>query len=125
MKLYCDSSLTEGCFQFEGELPVRWTYNPPIATHNIGEYLAVESALEVARLLARWKLDVVTDSQLVVGQTTLGWKIKAPHLRSHVERVKNLLVIIESTLRWVPREENLAGIELEHRAERTVWRKVE
>lgn len=115
MKLYCDSSKTEGCWVREGLLPIRWTYNPPPESHNVGEYLAVEAALEAMRLEANWNLEVYTDSQLVWGQVTQDWKVKVAHLRPHVDKVKGLLEITKSTLHWVPREENLAGIELDRR----------
>lgn len=123
MKIYCDSSKTEGCWVRQDDnpaylytyLPIRWTYDPAPASHNVGEYLAVEAALETMRLRAEWGLEIYTDSQLVWGQVTQGWKVKVAHLRPHVERVKQLLEITQSTLHWCPREENLAGVELDRR----------
>ena len=118
MKLYIDSSLTEACWVFENETPTRRVYKDwfvDVPTHNVGEYLAVEWAL--FDVLARGipHVEAYTDSQLVVRQVSGEYKINLPHLKARAEHVRRLLQLTKSTLSWVPREENLAGKELEKR----------
>jgi len=88
-----------------------WTINPPgkrgdIVSYNFGkgvtnneaEYMALIKALEhisnaflhVNADLKTIKLTVRTDSQLVVGQLSKGWKIKAQNLRPLVIKASSL-----------------------------------
>ena len=58
-------------------------------TNNEAEYLALIGALDhladaftaVAADLKTIKITIKTDSQLVIGQLSQGWKVKAPNLR--------------------------------------------
>jgi len=58
-------------------------------TNNEAEYLALIGALDhlavaftaVAADLKTIKITIKTDSQLVIGQLSMGWKVKAPNLR--------------------------------------------
>jgi ribonuclease HI len=79
-------------------------------TNNEMEYHALLKALETCK-----KGDeILTDSQLVVGQTTKGWKIKKEHLRPLVEKAKKLIAKKNVRILWVPRSENSAGKLLEY-----------
>jgi len=87
-----------------------WTINPPgkhgdIVTYNFGkgvtnneaEYMALIKALEhISYFFTRGmdlktiKLTVRTDSQLVIGQLSRNWKIKAANLRPLVIKASSL-----------------------------------
>jgi ribonuclease HI len=78
-------------------------------TSNEAEYEAIIVALQEA-------VDgdtIYTDSQLVVGQVTMGWKVRAGNLRALNERAKSLLAGKKVNIKWIPREKNLAGKKLE------------
>lgn len=118
MKLYIDSSLKEACWVFENEKPIRRAYKDwflDVPTHNVSEYLAVEWALFDVIVRGVREIEAYTDSQLVVKQVSGAYKINLPHLKPRAEHVRRLLKLTKSTLSWLPREENPAGIELEKR----------
>ena len=74
-------------------------------TNNEMEYAALIRALEEAE-----KGDALfTDSQLLLGQVSAGWKINAVHLRPLVAQAKALMAANSTSLTWVPREQNKAG----------------
>jgi len=75
-------------------------------TNNEAEYAALILLLEeiLARGLAG--VSVRGDSQLVVNQVTGRWKVKEPRLQELAERARELLALTNSSLSWVPREEN-------------------
>jgi ribonuclease HI len=54
-----------------------------------------------------------TDSKLVWGQLTQGWKVKQPHLVPLVAECKILLAAKQIIIEWVSRRENNAGILIE------------
>jgi ribonuclease HI len=75
-------------------------------TNNEAEYLALHEALAHYRTYQ----DVIfTDSQLLVGQMTMGWKIKAENLIEIALKCKDLLQKKKCELKWIRREHNLAG----------------
>lgn len=78
-------------------------------TSNEMEYEGLLYALRVAR----FDDTVFTDSQLLVGHVTKGWKVKAEHLREFVQQAKQLVAEKRITLKWIPRSQNLAGHLLE------------
>jgi len=84
-------------------------------TNNEMEYIAVLEALK----LAKDRDTIFTDSQLVVGQCTGVYNIKAYHLKPLCKRVKQMLKDKNIQLVWVRRENNKAGILLE----KTPWMK--
>jgi probable phosphoglycerate mutase len=103
----------------DNNYPMRFTHIPKPISHNVGEYIAVEQALMMASALGYEHVEVFTDSKLVVGQT-VGvdggvWRCKEKHFLPHIKILRDLLASTKSTLAWLPREENLAGIELEHK----------
>ncbi|QLJ53353.1 MAG: ribonuclease HI [Candidatus Fermentimicrarchaeum limneticum] len=78
-------------------------------TNNTMEYAALIKALEEAKNGD----EILTDSKLIVGQVTGGWKIHKPHLFEFVAKAKKLLKEKDVKIRWLPREENKAGHLLE------------
>jgi len=81
-------------------------------TNNEMEYRALLSALADARAE---RATIFTDSQLLVGQLTRGWKVKAENLRPLHSEAKTFLTQRMANLVWVPREQNEAGKVLEKR----------
>jgi len=79
-------------------------------TNNEMEYTALIHALSDPRSEGA---TIYTDSQLLVGQLTKGWKVRAENLQPLNERAKSLLDKRKATLIWIPREENRAGKVLE------------
>ena len=78
-------------------------------SNNEMEYEAVIYALE--------KCDnnsiIRTDSQLVIHQVLGDWKVKQSHLLKLKARASNLIREKNATLRYIPRDKNLAGNLLE------------
>ncbi len=110
MNISCDSSICEACIVLPGEEPYLYPYQD-IVTGNVGEYRAVMVALKFAK-----KGDVIlTDSLLVVNQVKGLWECRAKHLLPHRDGVRWGLKRRGATLKWVPREESLAGIVLEEK----------
>ena len=79
-------------------------------TNNEMEYTALIHALSDPR---SDRATVSTDSQLLVGQLTKGWKVRAANLVPLNQRARALLAERRATLVWVPREVNRAGKVLE------------
>lgn len=87
-----------GSFQvhYKGEVKrtERLTF-PQASTNNEAEYLAlIEALVYLKDLQGKAKLpqvEILTDSQLMIGQLTSGWKVKALNLRPLVDRALELL----------------------------------
>jgi ribonuclease HI len=93
---------------------VRLSDLPGVTTNNQAEYVALISALVDLRglLPARsirprsYSVAVHTDSQLLVGQLTQGWQVKAANLRSLVDEARSLVqTFSRCDLVKVPRDE--------------------
>jgi ribonuclease HI len=93
---------------------VRLTDLPGVTTNNQAEYIALISALidlrgriERADKSPRsYSVVVYTDSQLMVGQLTQGWQVKAASLRSLVDEAAALMQTFgRCDLVKVPRDE--------------------
>lgn len=117
MKIYCDSSTREACVVIEGQDPMVLPYSEPV-TVNVGEYKAVIWALTIARTRNYESVEILTDSLLVVKQVRGEWKCRKAYLLPLRDRVRGLmdrLTLYQRWvhLRWLPREENLAGRVLE------------
>ena len=117
-RVFCDSSTKEACIVVEGQKPIFIAYPSPV-TNNVGEYKAVLLALQcVLRALPSLPATIYTDSLLVVNQVSGVWACRKPHLLPFKRKVNELMRKImnggrDIRLEWIPREENLAGIELE------------
>jgi len=87
------------------------------ATNNVAEYRALILALEEARRLGARRLDVFSDSELLVKQFHGQYRVKTPHLRPYYQQAQMLRNDFESlTLTHVPREKNQRADELARRA---------
>ncbi len=86
--------------------------HPGPMTNNVAEYKALLEALTNEEV---GDCTVNTDSRLLAGQLTMGWKVKAAHLKDVNAECKRLLVKKNCKLVWVPREHNLAGKLLERK----------
>ncbi len=78
-------------------------------TNNEAEYKGLIEALTIAEAGDK----IITDSQLLVGHITQGWKVKAPNLRELYQQAKALFNQKTPELVWVMRSENKAGIYLD------------
>ncbi len=77
-------------------------------TSNYAEYTALEKALTKLKEL-RMEGDVLvrSDSQLLVGQMSSGWKIKGGMYIGKLKEVRDLLKEFGSVqFEWIPREQN-------------------
>lgn len=107
-----DGAVAYGSFQvhYRGEVKrtVRLTF-PEASTNNEAEYLTLIESLvylkdlqgKVAKLPP---VEILTDSQLLVGQLTSGWKVKALNLRPLVDQASELLGATGAELRRVDRD---------------------
>lgn len=92
-----------------------------ITTNNVAEYTAVIKALEyvISKYFrkAPHKIEIVSDSRLVVEQLSGRFKIKSPNLKPLLEKIKILEFEVGSVFyRSVPREENFLADRLANRA---------
>jgi ribonuclease HI len=74
-------------------------------SNNVAEYEAVVQALRRAQH-KRVSLDIYTDSQLVVRQVNGEWRVNAVHLQPRCTDAQRLLHATDSTITWIPREQN-------------------
>lgn len=112
MKIYCDSSTKEACVVVEGQDPRIIPYFRTL-TVNEGEYTAMLLALEVALSSHLEGVVILSDSQLVVNQVNGVYRVRKPHLIPLKNTVLAIVKHVRATIKWIPREENLAGKVLE------------
>ena len=115
MKIWIDGSgallpgqKSQYCVIFEDGSKIREKLEP--STNNEMEYFALLQALRDPRSK---DATIFTDSKLLVGQLQEGWKINAGNLKAIHEECRQLIRSQHAKLVWIPREENLAGKELE------------
>lgn len=84
-------------------------------TNNEAEYIALITALEWAKGKNIRRAIFKTDSQLIKKQIGFEWGVRASHLTFYRDKARKLLMEIDGLLRWVSREENMAGIYLEEK----------
>jgi ribonuclease HI len=78
-----------------------------VTTNNVAEYRALVAGLEAAAPYGARRVRVRADSKLVVEQVKGTWKVKQPHLRPLLERVRSLLApYAEVDVQHVPRAQN-------------------
>ncbi len=77
-------------------------------TNNFAEYTALAEALKKLKEMHILSGAVVrTDSKLLYGQMSQGWKVKGGGYVQKLKEVRDLLREFDSvTFEWVPREEN-------------------
>lgn len=93
-------------------------------TNNVAEYRALIAALEQALELGCRRLQVFSDSQLVVSQLRGFYRVTAPHLLPLVERVRELSKAFASfSITYIPRQQNREADRLANAAidEKTPW----
>lgn len=78
-------------------------------TNNELEY----EAILVAASIAPENATILSDSNLCVQQVNGAFQIKQPRLKPYADKVKALITSKKLTLKWIPREANLAGHLLE------------
>lgn len=77
------------------------------ATNNTAEYQALVAVLEYALKHNRRRLNVVSDSELLVRQIQGSYKVKSPGLKLLHDRARQMIARLESfSIRHVPREHN-------------------
>jgi ribonuclease HI len=112
MKYYTDGSSTIGiksahCVVDEKGRTIEYLElkAPNDKTNNEEEYRGVIAALKYCKEGD----EIFTDSMLVVNQVNGGWKCNKPHLVALRNETQDWLIKTKAILRWIPREENLAG----------------
>ena len=86
-------------------------------TNNVAEYYALIAALDYAAANGIRRLQVLSDSQLIVNQIKGLYKVKHPDLRPLHERAKKQAATLDRfTIQYVPREQNSDADELANAA---------
>ncbi len=81
-----------------------------VVTNNQAEYLALIRALEIAIQRKIPKVEVLSDSELLVKQIKDLYKVRSKNLIPLYRRAKELILKLASfEMQWIPREQNLAG----------------
>jgi ribonuclease HI len=76
-------------------------------TSNFAEYTALLEALKTLNSLGVKEVVVKSDSQLLVGQMSKGWKVKGGMYVEKLKEVRDLAKEFNSvTFEWIPREQN-------------------
>lgn len=94
-----------------------------LATNNVAEYTAAIQGLEWLRRRGfRGVVLLVGDSQLVIRQMNGEYAVRAEHLKSFHERLRQLVAGFEEVrIAWVPREENQRADALSKEALEREW----
>jgi len=99
------------------EVPDLQTPSGPLRSNNIAEYIALILLLEHVHQIGRRTRPkgyvICGDSQLVIRQMQGEYRVKTPHLVPLHARARELSSDLDIEFRWVPRDQNLAGILLE------------
>ena len=82
-------------------------------TNNEAEYEALLTGLEMAKVLGATELDVLSDSQLVVGQVNVDYEAKEGHMQQYLHLVRHQIgQFREVRLNRIPREQNTEADQL-------------
>jgi ribonuclease HI len=85
-------------------------------TNNQAEYLALIKALRMVLEEKGRDVEVLSDSELLVKQIKGEYRVRNPSLQTlHREAVKLSCLFEKFSINWIPREQNLAGIQLENK----------
>jgi len=86
-------------------------------TNNQAEYEALVLAFKEAKKLKAKNLEIFSDSELLVGQMSSGWKVRSNNVKSLHIKARELLDNFDSVVfRGVPREENKGADKLVNEA---------
>lgn len=113
MNVYCDGSgdngSTSGYCVIRGDYIEREIYEKRY-TNNEMEWKAMIQALKIAQTGDT----VYSDSQLIVNQISGNWKVKEQRLKPLAKEGKEILASKRGvSVKWIPREQNDAGIFIE------------
>jgi ribonuclease HI len=89
------------------------------STNNVAEYTALVKALEwlLANNLGSTRVEIMSDSQLIVNQLTGDYKVKAKRMLALYKQVLKLMSTFqEIQIKWVPREKNREADRLTNKA---------
>jgi ribonuclease HI len=101
----------------KGNLIARISRRIGITTNNQAEYQAIIAALEKAISLGARHVELKTDSELVAKQINGLYKVKKVVLRTHYQKVVQLIGSLEGfTIAYIPREQNTEADNLANRA---------
>ncbi len=120
-EIYIDGSTQNICVIIGHEIIIEPALVGHKVSNNQGEYYALLKALQVAQAQGIRRATIYSDSELLVRQLTLDaggfpiYKIKSPNLKNLHKTARTVIDcnFDRITLKWIPREENLAGIALE------------
>lgn len=78
------------------------------ATNNVAEYNGLIGCLEYAQEISAARVEVFSDSELLVNQMNGKYKIKKPHLQILYNKIQNMLDVsnIDLSISHIPREQN-------------------
>lgn len=96
----------------EGKVLKEMSRHLGMGTNNIAEYTAVLIAVEEARKMGAKGLTVRSDSRLLVSQLKGEFRVKAPHLRELLGRIRKGGEGMALNFEWIPREKNERADEL-------------
>lgn len=85
-------------------------------TNNIAEYIAVLKALEYVKKSNEKKVEIRSDSELLIKQMNNEYKVKKQHLKELKTEINRIKEGIETKFKWVKREENSIADELSKNA---------
>jgi ribonuclease HI len=89
------------------------------------EWLALLKALEVAQSLRVPSFDLLGDSRGIIDQATGTVPCRTPAARDHLARFHVAAALVPPRrLRWLPRQQNLAGIALDRRRQQPLGREL-
>ena len=94
-------------------------------TNNVAEYQGLLRSLEQAKILGGQKLDIHSDSELLVRQITGQYRVKSPDLKPLYEQARQLLTgFSDWKIQHVRRDKNqradeLANLAMDHKADVT------
>jgi ribonuclease HI len=101
----------------QGKVVTRISRGIGRATNNQAEYRAIIAALEEAARLGAEKVDIKSDSELVVKQLKGRYRVKKATLRPLYQKVVQLTGSFAAfTITHIPREQNREADRLAHRA---------
>lgn len=85
-------------------------------TNNQAEYTAVIFALQKLKDLNYSKANLFSDSEFLVKQLNGQYKVKAPNIVPLYHNVKQLLIGLDITFNWIPRNKNIMADSLANKA---------
>jgi ribonuclease HI len=88
----------------------------PNGTNNEAEYRALIFLLENVRRQGIKTIQILGDSQLVIQQVTMRWRVNEPRLKELAEEVWRLEKGISASYQWIPREKNALADSLSGKA---------